>query len=114
MGRQDEQGLKERDGKDTHHNHWNIAEYLAHGAGDKVERHEGNDVGDHCKGDRHGHLARALDRGLKGIVAPLFIAVDVFTDNNGVVDHDAKGDDKGEQRDHIDADTELRDEQKRA
>ena len=113
VGRKHEQALTKRDKEDDHDHDGDHLEDPAHRAGDEIEWHEHDDVCQDAEDNRQGHLTGALDGGLDERHTLLVIVVDVFAHHDGIVHHDAQGDDVGKQRYHVDRHARRGQEQKR-
>ncbi len=73
------------------------ADQAAHEADGCIDRHQGGGHGD----DRHGQLPGALDGGLKGGLAHLDVAVHVLHHHDGIVHHQADGQNHGQQGEQV-------------
>ena len=104
MGRQHKDGFQQRNEKHDAHHHGNRLEYFPHGSGDEIKGHEGHDVGQDAERYRRRKFARPDNGRFDKRLSLLVVVVDVLADNDGIVDHNAQGDDVGEHRHHVDAD----------
>ena len=64
MGRQDKECLDKRDEENNEHDQGYVTKYFAHNPGHKVKGHEGDDVGEHGKSNRHSHFPCTGDGGI--------------------------------------------------
>ena len=114
MGGQNEERFNERDHKHGHHNRRNLAKESAERTRDKGQRQKRHDIGQHGKQHRPGDVSGPFDRGLQKGHPLLTPFIHVFPDDHRVINHNAQGNNKGEERDHVNRGTGQRQKKKRA
>ena len=95
--RQDKQGLHQREAERCDHDQREL--YFR--AGQQHPGREHHDGGDDGENHRLGHHLRANDRGGQAGFAAFHAVVDVFPDDDGVIDDDTDHQEEGEQRQHV-------------
>ena len=114
VGGQDKQRLDQGDGEHRDGHRRNIEEEFPRRAGHEHERQKGDDIGQDGKHDRSGDLSHPFNRSLHERQAALASLIDVFSDDDRVINNDAQRDNKRKERDHVDRRAAQRHEQEGA
>ena len=103
VARQDQETFHQRRDQHRDHRKGNVRDHVAKAAADGRKAKEGDDRGQRGGKHRHGHAAGGILGGDDGRFAQLAGAgVGVFAHDDGVIHHDAGGDDQRKKRDHVD------------
>ena len=114
MGWEDEERFHQGEDQCRNHHQRNHFHDLA---GRSLHRQQGTEGGhgsQDCKDDGYQHLPGAVDRRGQLGFALLMMGVDVFSHYDRVVNDDSQHDDEGKQRDEVDGDVEIRQDQEAA
>jgi len=104
VGRENKKAFDQRNRKYADYDHRNLFEYLAHDAGNEEHGEKSHHVGQHAEGDRHGYFSGPGYGGVEPWNTALAMMVDVFPNHDGIIHHNAEGNNKREQGDHVNAD----------
>ena len=108
------EGDKGRDGDGARHDPAKFDEEAAHLPRHEGERHEDRDQRDRGGEHGEGHLPRALDRGDERALAIFDAALDVFEHHDGVIHHEADGQEQRQQGQRVERKTPGADQHERA
>ena len=112
---QDPGGVDEREGEHRDDDAGEGAHEVAPDPGEAQQRPEGGHGGQDPEGGREEHLPHSLDgRRLDARLREGDVALHVLSHHDGVVDHDAEGQDEPEQAEHVHGDPEPGHHQERA
>ncbi len=114
MRGKDEEGFYQRHKQNRNDYHRDHADEFTHGATDEEQRRKSGHRRKNRENHRHAHLLGAGDGRRQVGGAPLSMFVDVFSDHDGIIDHDPQGEDKGKQGYHIDRNAQGGHEKQRA
>ena len=104
MGRENKKTFDQRNRKHADYDHWNLFEYLPQDAGNEEHGEKRHHVGQYAEGNRHGDFFGSRNSGFQPRNTALIVMIDVFPDHDGIIHHDAEGDDKREHGDHVNTD----------
>ena len=104
VGGKHEHAFHQRDRYGGDHNDGDGKKNLTRDSRDKKQGHEGHDIRQNAESDRLYDFPSSLYGSLQVRVPLLTVFIDVFPDHDGIIHHNAKGNDEREHGHHIDAD----------
>ena len=99
---QDEQALDQRQSQNGNHHQRDIEQYFADDAANRKERGKCRDSRQDSEDDRHGDPPGAADCGTQTRSAAAALGIDIFADNNRVVDHQTQCQNEAKKGEHVD------------